>query len=1066
MLAPEHRKYQELEAMSSENISSAAELKRHLSKALAGLSADCGEPVGYLEEVFGFMRESSPFDVQAILGKMGWLLSPKSGGFNILRESGPMTAAELAETMLNPKEPVFKFIGAKTGIDRRTLQVIYDAVKGGGTSVAGGFSIPDFTEERILQEMKWWLVDLNFPKYYFETTPPEEIGNQIRINRFHEMYGIGSSSYANLKISYRSPSGAAIHWVHGSRIIEVEEELEAEYYKSNGFLDVSVYSHGELFLYIAKVSDPNGNFSAATEFEEAQSDSFSKTSDKAAVGRYRTLWRRISEEQTILCDLSVKKETGEKRLMVGFPIRFINHFLSNVSRVMRRAGTPVSRKYCHIFGGRHPVVILSFYSGGEFPADLVESLVDVSIYPENQLARLVEKDVISARELNFVNSAVEFVHQFVRFKDSGLEHLKEHVGDEPGLKEILKSLQRRLDKDNYPYQTIVSTFAERPDIIKTLYGLFESKFSPDPALRRNGPDALKSFEAALKSGPAGTLETEIFRCGLRFVESVLRTNFYLPVKSALAFRLKQDFLDGSDYEDAPFGVFMVKGRDFFGFHVRFKDIARGGIRIIRSATIDDYRLNTDSAFEECYNLAFTQNKKNKDIPEGGSKGVIVLGTGAGPHESVSAFSRYVDALLDMLLEQNSRHIANFEEEILFLGPDEGTAELMDWACRRAHDRGYRYWKGFTTGKSADLGGVSHIDYGMTTNGIHQYVLGILRKLGIDERTITKAQTGGPDGDLGGNEILISQDKTTVVIDGGGVVFDPDGLDRKELVRLARKRLDSSHFDPGKLGPHGFKVKVSDRDITLPGGSKVASGLSFRNGFFLDPRMKADLFLPCGGRPKSVNSVNWKSLLDADGRPIFKWIVEGANLFITQDARLKLEEKGVILFKDSSTNKGGVTSSSLEVLAGLALDDATFEKTMMAEKHRAPEFRKKYIADIISIVRSKADAEFEILWAMRQKTGRPISELSDTLSEKINQITSSIEKSKLFDNLELRKATIIAHSPKTLLKKVGVKGLLKRIPLSYQRAIFARCLASSFVYKCGIDAGYEDYRSFINEFGKQ
>ena len=29
-------------------------------------------------------------------------------------------------------------------------------------------------------------------------------------------------------------------------------------------------------------------------------------------------------------------------------------------------------------------------------------------------------------------------------------------------------------------------------------------------------------------------------------------------------------------------------------------------------------------FTECYHLAWTQHKKNKDIPEGGAKGVIFL----------------------------------------------------------------------------------------------------------------------------------------------------------------------------------------------------------------------------------------------------------------------------------------------------------------------------------------------------------------------------------------------------------------------------------------------------------
>ena len=45
------------------------------------------------------------------------------------------------------------------------------------------------------------------------------------------------------------------------------------------------------------------------------------------------------------------------------------------------------------------------------------------------------------------------------------------------------------------------------------------------------------------------------------------------------------------------------------------------------------------------------------------------------------------------------------------------------------------------------------------------------------------------------------------------------------------------------------------------------------------------------------------MFDEEGKPKFKYIVEGANLFFTQDARLQLEKAGVILFKDASANKG-------------------------------------------------------------------------------------------------------------------------------------------------------------------
>jgi glutamate dehydrogenase len=66
-----------------------------------------------------------------------------------------------------------------------------------------------------------------------------------------------------------------------------------------------------------------------------------------------------------------------------------------------------------------------------------------------------------------------------------------------------------------------------------------------------------------------------------------------------------------------------------------------------------------------------------------------------------------------------------------------------------------------------------------------------------------------------DEILLSKDKTIAIIDGSGVLYDPAGLDRPELVRLARARKPVSEFDRAKLGPEGYKVLVDEQDVTLP-----------------------------------------------------------------------------------------------------------------------------------------------------------------------------------------------------------------------------------------------------------
>lgn len=223
------------------------------------------------------------------------------------------------------------------------------------------------------------------------------------------------------------------------------------------------------------------------------------------------------------------------------------------------------------------------------------------------------------------------------------------------------------------------------------------------------------------------------------------------------------FLPPVEYPQPLFGMFLVIGSEFRGFHLRFRDIARGGIRIVKSRNREAYTINARSVFDENYNLANTQQRKNKDIPEGGGKGVILLDANH-QDKATSAFQKYIDSVLDLLLEPNSPGIKDpivdlhKEPEILFMGPDENTAGLVDWATEHSRIRGAPLWKSFFTGKSPSLGGIPHDEYGMTSLSVREFVLGIYRKLNIDPSTMMKLQTGGPDGDLGSNEILLSNER--------------------------------------------------------------------------------------------------------------------------------------------------------------------------------------------------------------------------------------------------------------------------------------------------------------------
>jgi glutamate dehydrogenase len=51
----------------------------------------------------------------------------------------------------------------------------------------------------------------------------------------------------------------------------------------------------------------------------------------------------------------------------------------------------------------------------------------------------------------------------------------------------------------------------------------------------------------------------------------------------LQFSLSNDLISReSRIPEVPFGMYLIIGRDFTGMHIRFRDISRGGVRIILS----------------------------------------------------------------------------------------------------------------------------------------------------------------------------------------------------------------------------------------------------------------------------------------------------------------------------------------------------------------------------------------------------------------------------------------------------------------------------------------------------
>ena len=229
-------------------------------------------------------------------------------------------------------------------------------------------------------------------------------------------------------------------------------------------------------------------------------------------------------------------------------------------------------------------------------------------------------------------------------------------------------------------------------------------------------------------------------------------------------------------------------------------------------------------------------------------------------------------------------------------------------------------------------------------------------------------------------------------------------------------------------------------------------------------VKADYFVPCGGRPESVNLENVDQMFDEDGKLRFPHIVEGANLFITEPARNVLEDAGCVLFKDASTNKGGVTSSSLEVLAALSFDDAGFSEHMAADADgRFPAFYQEYVKEIIDRVESNARNEFEFIWAEHKRTGKRTTELTLELSEAMNDLFDVVLASSLYENQNVRRNVLMEYFPKTLLDMIGYETLCERIPETFLKAAFSKYLAAQYYYVKGTKSSVYEFYEFVSGY---
>mmetsp|Transcript_27165 Transcript_27165/g.55373 ORF Transcript_27165/g.55373 Transcript_27165/m.55373 type:complete len:1060 (-) Transcript_27165:115-3294(-) len=591
------------------------------------------------------------------------------------------------------------------------------------------------------------------------------------------------------------------------------------------------------------------------------------------------------------------------------------------------------------------------------------------------------------------------------------------------------------------------------NVAERIAELFLQRFDPNEA----NPLSAAEFEARYNniqkdiSSFASDAAVTLLGRMLFAVKCTLRTNFFNEDRYALSLRVQPEIMATGDIgklptKPMPFGVFFVHGRHFNAFHNRFRDIARGGLRLVTPPTTDQHALESSRQYDEVYGLSFAQQMKNKDIPEGGAKGVILVNTpliepSARPFAMRKAVKAFTDSMLDLIVDDSVSKLVDFynKDELIYFGPDEQIIpDDIEWMVQRAAVRGYPLPAAVMSSKGEN--GFNHKEYGVTSEGVVVYLdVALRRSLGINPNTdpFTVKITGGPDGDVAGNLILIMHReygdncKVVGIADGFGVAEDPNGLNMTELLRLVKEGLPITSFDKSKLTAQGVML---DTDVDK-------EGMERRNTMW--SRVKADAFVPAGGRPNTVNGDNWRNFLDADGAPTSKLIVEGANIFITPEARTGLfEEAGVAIVKDSSANKCGVMTSSAEVQASMLISKEEF----MANK---PEI----VDDVLHHLRRIARLEGELLFREYNNYPGALPHFSERISIAIAKVTDAVTDAladvEPSDPLFQELTPLLREGLPNKLLDIGGDRLSTNLPVQYQRNAIASALASKLVYKEGI-----------------
>ncbi|MBX3560339.1 MAG: NAD-glutamate dehydrogenase [Sphingomonas sp.] len=526
------------------------------------------------------------------------------------------------------------------------------------------------------------------------------------------------------------------------------------------------------------------------------------------------------------------------------------------------------------------------------------------------------------------------------------------VGLDPRGVVLLRAWFRYLRQTGLSYGlvTVVEALRKAPDVARGLIELFGAHH--DPALGKGREETVAAADKRIEKGLAAVAaidEDRILRLIRGVIGAVLRTNAFAGAgREALSFKLDSAAVPGLP-APRPWREIWVYSPRIEGIHLRGGPIARGGLRW--SDRRDDFRT-------EILGLMKAQLVKNAVIVPTGAKGGFYPKQLPNPAENRDAwlaegtesyriFMRALLSVTDNIVDGKVVHPADVtirdgDDPYFVVAADKGTATFSDIANAIAVERGFWLGDAFASGGSQ---GYDHKAMGITAKGAWVSVQRHFLEMGVDvqKEPITIAGVGDMSGDVFGNGMLLSKAiKLVAAFDHRHIFLDPDPdpatswKERKRLFDLPRSSW--ADYNADLISKGGGIFPRSQKSIPLSREIRALLGVEAKEmepAALISAILRAPIDLIWFGGIGTYLKASHESNAEV-GDPgndairvsaaelRAKAIGEGANLGVTQAARIEFSEAGGRVNTDFIDNSAGVDCSDNEVNIKIPLNREVIE----------------------------------------------------------------------------------------------------------------------------------------------